>query len=89
MMLNALRAGYPNLEYGEYYHSADSMHVYQRHFEMLEVLASSVWRSDRSNEYSLVLCPAMAGPGEVEFLRAGDFAQIPEQFKFSEWLNDI
>lgn len=33
MMLN-LRATYPDLQLGHYYHNAGSMHIYDRHFEM-------------------------------------------------------
>jgi thymidylate synthase len=36
MMLMQLRGTYPNLELGCYYHNAGSMHVYQRHFAMID-----------------------------------------------------
>ena len=34
LMLNDLRAIYPDLELGNYYHHAGSMHIYERHYEM-------------------------------------------------------
>ena len=36
-MLNDLMATYPNLELGSYYHNAGSMHIYDRHFKMLDI----------------------------------------------------
>jgi len=34
LMLNDLRAIYPDLELGSYHHHAGSMHIYERHYEM-------------------------------------------------------
>ena len=34
LMLNDLRAIYPDLELGNYHHFAGSMHIYERHYEM-------------------------------------------------------
>ena len=91
MMLHSLRRHYPELEHGEYHHSADSFHVYERHFEMLEQIVghfpgrSYSSRAPRS-PYVHVECPTMLGADEVDFLRRGDFASVPEQFLFMRWL---
>lgn len=45
-----LRATYPNLEMGHYYHNAGSMHVYSRHFEMAEAII----KDERSLEMPMV-----------------------------------
>jgi thymidylate synthase len=40
-MLNHLRVKYPNLELGQYVHVADSFHLYERHYELVERLIKS------------------------------------------------
>lgn len=82
MMLNALREHYGNLQYGFYHHNADSFHVYERHFEMLEKIV-------KGDEYEEVDCPKINGYKEVKFLRVGKFDKIPRKYKFTKWLNDI
>jgi thymidylate synthase len=83
MMLNVLKQYYPNLEYGMYHHICDSLHVYERHFKMLEQLVSG------GANYITVDCPKISGADEVKFMRSmheGNFTEIPEQFKFTQWL---
>ncbi len=89
MVLNALQEFYPGVEYGTYHHSADSMHVYERHFELLGQLVSDhiIVGGPQLNQYSLVRCPRILGEGEVRFLRAGDFTNIPDSYEFTQWLN--
>lgn len=79
MMYNALLEFYPELEYGTYHHSADSFHVYQRHYPVLEAIANG-------DEYTPVACPKINGPAEVRFLRAMKFSEIPDEFAFTRWL---
>lgn len=79
MMLNALKEFYPELEYGDYFHSSDSFHVYERHFEMLKKLADD-------DLYLPVYCPPISGPDEVKFLRALAFDNIPDEYLFTRWL---
>ena len=79
MLLNALRRYYPTLEYGTYHHIADSLHVYERHFEMLEKLAAK-------DSYKMVLCPRISGPDEVDFLRRLDYTNIPDEYAFTKWV---
>lgn len=92
MMLNALRRSYPDLMCGTYFHCADSFHVYERHFQMLEKLSGlnvqtkdelKDWRPDL---YEKIECPRISGPDEVDFLRKLVFDDVPPQFKFVRWL---
>lgn len=41
MVYVSLQQVYPDLELGEYYHSVDSAHIYERHFEMLDQILES------------------------------------------------
>ena len=54
MVFTMLREVYPELELGEYYHSVDSAHIYERHFDMLDqILVSDVV------QFPGVECPQM------------------------------
>lgn len=90
MVLNALREFYPDLEYGNYHHSADSFHVYQRHFAMLEKITGyDIYAREsvaQADQYTEVECPKISGPQEVKFLIAGKFEKVPTEFKFTSWL---
>ena len=93
MMFNALKEFYPSLKYGQYYHSADSFHVYEKHFEMLEKITGisilePTKKIKQESDFELVLCPQISGPEEVQYLRKLNFENIPINFKFSKWLND-
>jgi thymidylate synthase len=83
MVLKYLQRVYPGLEMGTYHHSADSFHVYERHFSLLDALAART-----PDKFSVILCPQMSSADEVDFLRTGDFSTIPESFKFAKWLWD-
>lgn len=92
MLTCSLRKYYPALKYGEYYHSADSFHIYERHFEIAEKLTGLSIVSDsrkiqKDNSYSLILCPKISSWEEVDFLRKNEFSDIPKEFKFTMWLN--
>lgn len=82
MVLNALKRKYPDLECGTYFHTADSFHVYERHFAMFD----SITDDDSPSPYVPVECPKISGPDEVDFIRALDFSSVPEQYKFTRWL---
>jgi thymidylate synthase len=83
MMWAALTQTYPALEMGRYHHTADSFHVYERHFKMMREIIerpdSSATVSaglrlgmvfqDCPSEYQPVPCPVISGPAEVLFLR--------------------
>jgi len=70
---------YSDLEYGNYHHSADSFHVYEKHYDMLENIA-------KEDEYMEVDCPKISSYIEAEMLRTCDYNDIPENFKFIKWL---
>ncbi len=92
MMVCALREKYPTLEYGAYFHIADSFHVYERHFEMLTKLTGmpvDTLGKGKLSPYSEVPCPAISGPEEVKYLRACKFDNVPEEFAFTNWLLDF
>ena len=79
MMYLTLKIMYPGLQYGFYYHSADSFHVYERHYEMLDAIVNG-------DEYVQVGCPKMDGLEEVQFLRACNYSNIPDSFEFTKWI---
>jgi thymidylate synthase len=54
---------YPDLEMGEYHHFADSFHVYERHFTMLDSIVSG-------SNYVDIDCPQIKNVNEVEFLKS-------------------
>ena len=96
MMYQYLKDTYKELEYGNYHHTADSFHVYERHFKMLSHLShfaiKDVTGLDEKPEdiskYEMVYCPKINGKEEVEFLMKSDFSNIPSDFEFSSWLNN-
>jgi thymidylate synthase len=71
MVFVMLKEVYPELELGTYYHTADSFHVYKRHYELLEKIAGG-------DKYIPVDCPKIAGPHEVMFLRGQIHEYYPD-----------
>lgn len=94
MAFVSLRECYPELEYGNYHHTADSFHVYSRHFEMLDKLLAKD-KTTKSDTYRLILCPKISSAAEVTFIRQyavvpkDQIGPIPEGFKFAKWLTEI
>lgn len=90
LMLNLLREFYPDLEYGNYHHSADSFHVYSRHFELIEKITGLTIDTKEQimkvDPYIEIECPKMNCHKEAKFLLSCDFTSIPEQFLFTKWL---
>lgn len=82
MMLNVLKTKYSNLECGNYHHSADSFHIYERHFELMEKIASG-------DEYTEIDCPRIKDTVEVSFIRNMDFSVIPQDYAYAKWLNVV
>lgn len=82
MMYLILKETHTELEYGEYHHRADSFHVYEKHFGMLQEMADSA-------DYTEVVCPHIKDAGEVRFLLALDYSVIPEEYKFTKWLTSF
>jgi thymidylate synthase len=78
-----MRFHYPGLELGTYHHVADSFHVYERHFEMLEKIIAP------EAEFYPVPTPRIFNIHEVDYLirmHDADLKQAPRQFQFVEWL---
>lgn len=83
MMLRSLQQYYPDLKYGIYHHSADSFHVYEKHFDMLENILAG-------DEFEKVDCPRILDSGEIDHLRVMNYLtalRTPKEFKFAKWLN--
>ena len=82
MACMVLRLQYPSLELGEYYHSCDSAHIYERHFEMLEQILDS-------KEVIEVDCPKMLTT-DVGILMLFDEYNFPRQKcgEFIGWITD-
>jgi len=79
MMYMQLKEIYTDLKYGLYYHFANSFHIYEKHFEMLDNILKE--------ENKQIDCPKIESHREVYFLMHGDFNRIPSNYKFTKWLN--
>lgn len=84
MMWLTLKEKYPELEYGNYFHSSDSFHIYEKHFQMLSEICTD-------SGYSIVDCPKISGKEEVDFLKRMHFTKekVPENYLFTRWLITI
>lgn len=59
---------------------SESLHVYQKHWDMLKALVKE------KNEN--VICPLLSGPQEIDKLRSLDFSLNPHM-PFTTWLMDV
>ncbi len=82
MVFISLKEKYPDLVLGNYHHSVDSFHIYERHFEMLEKILNG-------DEFTKIECPKMLNIDEVSFLRKLNFTNIPLNYFFTKWLNNV
>ncbi len=83
MMAVQLRATYPKLELGCYYHNAGSMHIYDRHFAMAEKIIAD----ERALEMSMVpmdQCNDLILTGLVGVEAAWQAAGAPVDFDFTK-----
>jgi len=83
MMYNLLKNTYKNLEYGYYYHSADSFHVYERHFETMNNI---ILKDDKFEDINV---PKISGYNEAKFLMdnlINKKIEIPKKYEFCNWL---
>lgn len=81
MVYVTLKETYPDLEIGNYHHSSDSFHCYEKHFSMLAEIVSG-------SSYKEIICPKISCKNEVKFLLKANFENIPETYLFSKWLSD-
>lgn len=98
MVLMALREKYPDLQYGDYCHFADSFHVYERHFKMIQTITGYAIDGDhleasemQDSSFTKIECPKISGPEEVRLLRRIATNMDEEQwfgpdFQFTKWL---
>ena len=82
-MLSHLRkyAGYPDLEMGTYTHIANSLHVYERHFDIVNKMITSKFQSIDIPEVSLDLIDITGEP-------ASEFKSLFNNFETPIDLND-
>ena len=74
---------YYDLRMGAYNHKVDSLHVYERHFEMLGALASS------DVEYYSVDCPEIYDANEaMRLIDLADNQEPMSEHLFTAWLQD-
>jgi thymidylate synthase len=83
MLFTVLKDTYPELELGIYYHTADSFHIYARHFELLDKITSG------SSKYIDVQCPKITSSAEVEYLRAGIHKAYDDGLANSMFIKDL
>lgn len=82
-----LKAHYPELEMGNYYHTADSFHVYERHFKMLDKLAFS-----KHEDFEEIDVPKISCVEECDFLltsHQNSEISIPKSYMFTRWLLNV
>ena len=82
MMYVTLKEKYNDLECGNYYHSADSFHVYEKHYGMLQDIVNG-------DPYIQIDCPKISCIAEVQMLRSCEYSNAPENFEFIKWLIEI
>jgi len=72
LMLNELNSRGANLKLGNYYHSAGSFHVYDRHYEMLEKISKNYFKKARKEGYptfeKMTLNPDLTWPKMEKFI---------------------
>ena len=75
---------YPDLQMGGYHHTADSFHVYERHFKMLDELCKD------DAKFTPLEAPRIKNAEEVEYLRSCKWMaeSSPYEFEFTEWLTN-
>jgi thymidylate synthase len=70
---------YRDLELGNYNHVSDSFHIYEKHYNMMDEILEDT-------SYEEVNCPKILNIDEVNFLLKPN-ENIPDEFKFTKWLN--
>ncbi|HCR35828.1 TPA: hypothetical protein DIU22_02180 [Candidatus Woesebacteria bacterium] len=84
MIYMTLRSTYSELVMGNYHHFVDSLHVYEKHFSMLEEIVNN------PTEFESIECPRISSKDEVDYLRKTDFKKQgithPVQYQFVNWL---
>lgn len=88
MALMYLKTEYPDLQLGLYHHYANSFHVYERHFEMLNNILG-----EPEEDFIDIQIPRMHSGAECDMMldmaKNGIPDYIPEEYKFTRWLFNI
>ena len=79
MLLVKMKVIYPELSMGYYNHSANSMHIYKRHYNMVKNII------ENNKEFETV-CPKISSAIEVDFLLSKNKMSFKDDFEFSKWL---
>lgn len=77
MVCEYLRNGLPDIKMGELTLFSESLHCYERHFEMLEKLVTE--------EVNEIECPRIQSANEIDYLRASDKVRAT-RYPFGAWL---
>ena len=84
MIYVTLRSTYSELVMGNYHHFVDSLHVYEKHFLMLEEIIKN------PTKFESIDCPRISSKDEVDYLRKTNFTRQdtihPVQYQFVNWL---
>jgi len=84
MVYAVLRNVYPGLEYGHYTHHVDSLHVYERHFDMMDQILE-----EGMSGFEPVDCPKIESHHEVYYLKNKAKELDPlTTYPFTYWLQD-
>lgn len=89
LLWSCLRKYYPTLELGDYHHNADSFHVYERHYGMIQRIIEDPMVIDDMHKD----CPLME-PTPRQYVELSKVAHCPKQFirdqevmmPFTRWL---
>jgi len=83
IIYHMLKAHVPDIELGTYTHKVDSLHVYGRHFELLEQLVNCSRR-----DYVRIDVPKITSAHEVQelFYRLKQNIPISRNYPFTQWL---
>ena len=89
LMLNELNSRGSNLVLGDYYHSAGSFHVYDRHYTMMEKISENYFKKAQKNGYptnlkKVILDPDLTWPKMENFI-----SFLDEDLDKEEVLNKI
>jgi thymidylate synthase len=74
-----LKPKYPDLQLGRYVHHTDSLHIYERHWEMAQEIGHN------RGHWQPQVVPVIGSTRETEALIAGE----PIKAAFSNWLYEV
>lgn len=83
MAWRMLQVTYPELELGQYVHIADSLHVYEPHFEKAYDIALC------RTAYTAIELPQIHDVAEVDLLLSGATASANPDHRFINWLYEV